>query len=242
MMQQEMNRVIANVVLNSCQAMAERAEREQGYRPQITLRYPPRDRHSRYILIRDNGTGIAPEVMDRILQSILHHPAGQPVRRIGTQHLPRHRAGPWRNPVGGFGAGTFHRACRVATCVSPWGTRVAGIYQTVATLPVSPGAATVGSDFLEPARLQEAFKQLTEVYSLARLRVNFFRPVQRLTGRSGHVCQDSPTPHEGRPLPKDAQQRGTLTNSTDVAGQALPIAQPTMAKPSNRCRDCWPGS
>ena len=31
-----------------------------------------------------------------------------------------------------------------------------------------------------------AFKQLTEVYSLARLHVNFFQPVRRLTGRRGH--------------------------------------------------------
>ena len=31
-----------------------------------------------------------------------------------------------------------------------------------------------------------AFKQLAEVYSLARLHVNFFQPVRRLTARSGH--------------------------------------------------------
>ncbi len=64
-MQQEMNRVIANVVLNSCQAMAEQAEREQGYRPQLNLG-TRRETNRVVISIRDNGTGIAPEVIDRI--------------------------------------------------------------------------------------------------------------------------------------------------------------------------------
>ena len=64
-MQQEMNRVIANVVLNSCQAMAERAETEQGYRPRLTLG-TRREASTVVISIRDNGTGIAPEVVDRI--------------------------------------------------------------------------------------------------------------------------------------------------------------------------------
>ena len=63
--QQEMNRVIANAVLNSCQAMAERAETEQGYRPQLTLG-TRRETNTVVISIRDNGTGIAPEVVDRI--------------------------------------------------------------------------------------------------------------------------------------------------------------------------------
>ena len=64
-MPQEMNRVIANVVLNSCQAMAERAEMEQGYRPQLTLG-TRREADTVLISIRDNGMGIAPEVIDRV--------------------------------------------------------------------------------------------------------------------------------------------------------------------------------
>ena len=62
---QELNRVIANVVLNSCQAMAERAEKEQGYRPQLTLG-TRRETNTVFMSIRDNGTGIAPEVIDRV--------------------------------------------------------------------------------------------------------------------------------------------------------------------------------
>ena len=65
MVQQEMNRVIANVVLNSCQAMAERAETDEGYRPQLTLS-TSRGTNTVVISIRDNGTGIAPEVVDRV--------------------------------------------------------------------------------------------------------------------------------------------------------------------------------
>ena len=64
-MQQEMNRVIANVVLNSCQAMAERTGTEQDYRPQLTLG-TRRETDTVVISIRDNGMGIAPEVIDRI--------------------------------------------------------------------------------------------------------------------------------------------------------------------------------
>ena len=63
--QQEMNRVIANVVLNSCQAMAERADTGQDYRPQLTLG-TRRETDTVVISIRDNGTGITPEVIDRI--------------------------------------------------------------------------------------------------------------------------------------------------------------------------------
>ena len=64
-MPQEMNRVIANVVLNSCQAMAERAETEQSYRPQLTL-CTRRETKTVVVSIRDNGTGISPEVIDRV--------------------------------------------------------------------------------------------------------------------------------------------------------------------------------
>ena len=64
-MQQEINRVIANVVLNSCQAMAERAKKEQDYRPQLSLG-TRRETSTAVISIRDNGTGIEPEVIDRV--------------------------------------------------------------------------------------------------------------------------------------------------------------------------------
>ena len=64
-MPQELNRVIANVILNSCQAMAERAELEDGYEPELTLG-TRREGDTVVILVRDNGVGIAPEIMDRI--------------------------------------------------------------------------------------------------------------------------------------------------------------------------------
>ena len=64
-MQQELNRVIANVVLNSCQSMAERVETERDYRPRLSLR-TRRETDAVVVSIRDNGTGIAPEVIERI--------------------------------------------------------------------------------------------------------------------------------------------------------------------------------
>ena len=83
-----------------------------------------------------------------------------------------------------------------------------------------------------------AFKQLISVYSLARLHVNFFQPVRRLTAEESRRGQGRATPRSGRDtVREDAQQRGGLTDSADVAAEVVPVTESTLAESTDRCRD-----
>ena len=86
------------------------------------------------------------------------------------------------------------------------------------------------ADRTRTVRLSAAFRQLKQVYSLARLHVNFFQPVRRL----GHGARGATT-MRGDPLPEDQQRHG-LPNSADVAG-GLSLNPLWL---SRRCRgSCW---
>ena len=84
----------------------------------------------------------------------------------------------------------------------------------------------------------EAFKQMRKLYSLARLRANFFQPVRRLVDKSRQGDRVVRRHDEAMtPYPADARQWGVGWSSACGAGEAVSVAQPALAESSDRRGD-----
>ena len=87
---QDLGRVFLNMVGNACHATDARRRAEDadsGYSP--TLRIATKRFETRVeVTIRDNGTGIPPDVIDKIFNPVLHHQADRPRHRLGASACP----------------------------------------------------------------------------------------------------------------------------------------------------------
>ena len=88
---QEVTRALLNLISNGFYAATKRKQQDnsEGYEPALTA--STKDLGDRVeIRIRDNGTGIPPDVRDKMFQSILHNKTCWRGHRPWSVHHSRH--------------------------------------------------------------------------------------------------------------------------------------------------------
>ena len=84
-----------------------------------------------------------------------------------------------------------------------------------------------------------AFRQLKQVYSLARLHVNFFQPVRRLTARSGHGARVIRHHDEGSTPYHRMLSSGTVSPTCRSPGPMYQSSPGSLSHPENRYADYY---
>ncbi len=117
----QLKQVFMNLIVNAYQAI-EASGGGDGARGEIHLRTELRG-EAIAILVTDNGTGIAPDALDRIFDPVLHHQGGGGGNGPRTLDLLQHRAPPRRDDPGREhrGAGNHLRGPPAAGCARSGG-------------------------------------------------------------------------------------------------------------------------